>query len=426
MNYFDHSLHQGSSNREAQYRYRFNVKQASIGRRWQDQLLRSKTNSGDGQILPILANAITALRLAPEWQGALAFDEFRSNVVTLRRTPWGSRVDGGWTDHEDRLTAEWLQRQRILVSVETASQAVQTVAAERTVHPVREYLDGLTWDGTPRLDRWLSTYVGASESEYTFAVGARWMLSAVARIYEPGAKADCCLILEGPQGIKKSTALRTLAGEFFTDELADLGSKDAALQIRGVWIVEIAELDSLSRSAVASIKAFMSRTADRFRPPFGKRVIECPRQCIFAGPVNHTEYLRDETGARRFWPVHCDRIDVEALARDRDQLWAEARRRYSSGEKWWLETSALVDIAADEQASRYQADPWQEVIATWLDGQTSTSVPEVLNKCLPKPQAQWTQSNKTRVARCFRALGWERYRDRQGSRLEWRYRRAEA
>ena len=426
MNYFDHSLHQDSCHRDAQYRYRSNVKPASINRRWQDELLRSKANSSDSQILPILANAITALRLAPEWQGVLAFDEFRCNVLTLRPTPWGARIERGWTDHEDRLTAEWLQHQRILVSVEVASQAVQTVAAERTIHPVRQYLRELSWDGVPRLDGWLSTYLGAEEGDYTRAIGARWMISAVARIFQPGAKADCCLILEGPQGIKKSTALKTLAGEFFTDELSDLGSKDTALQVRGVWIVEIAELDSLSRSAVASIKAFMSRTADRFRPPFGKRVIECPRQCVFAGTVNHAEYLRDETGARSFWPVQCYCIDVEALARDRHQLWAEARHRHALGEKWWLDTSALVDIAAGEQSGRYQADPWEEVIAPWLAAKISTSVSEVLGKCLHKPHAQWTQSDKTRLARCFRALGWERYRDRQENRLEWRYRRAKA
>ena len=115
-----------------------------------------------------------------------------------------------------------------------------------------------------------------------------------------------------------------------------------------------------------SIKAFMSRTTDRFRPPFGKRVVECPRQCVFSGTVNHTEYLRDETGARRFWPVLCGSIDIDALARDRDQLWAEAKHRYSSGEKWWLDTSALVEIAAEEQAARYQGDPWEEIIGPWL------------------------------------------------------------
>jgi predicted P-loop ATPase len=393
------------------------------GLRWQDELLRSKVSS-ENSILPILANAITALRLAPEWRGLLAYDEFRCNVVALKPPPWSAVLQNEWTDQEDRLTAEWLQRHRILVSVEIASQAVQTVATQRRVHPLRKYLESLKWDGIPRLDRWLSTYLGVEASNYSYAVGSRWMLSAVARICHPGAKADCCLILEGPQGIKKSTALRTLAGEYFTDELADLGSKDAALQIRGVWIVEISELDSLAHSEIASIKAFMSRTSDRFRPPFGKRVIQSPRQCVFAGTVNHTEYLRDETGARRFWPVLCGSIDIEALARDRDQLWAEAKQRHSAGEKWWLDTSALVELAAEEQTARYQGDPWEEVIAPWLEVHTSTSVSEVLEKCLAKPQAQWTQADKNRVGRSLRALGWERYRERGRERLEWRWRMA--
>lgn len=126
----------------------------------------------------------------------------------IEPAPWGALPNNGWTDQEDRLTAEWLQHHRIFVSVEIASQAVQTVAAERRVHPVRQYLDRLQWDATPRLNRWLSKYLGVEESNYSYAVGSRWMLSAVARIYRPGVKADCCLILKGPQGIKKSTALR--------------------------------------------------------------------------------------------------------------------------------------------------------------------------------------------------------------------------
>jgi predicted P-loop ATPase len=189
--------------------------------------------------------------------------------VALKATPWGVVPKGEWTDHEDRRAAEWLQKQGILVSVEIAGQAVQTAARDHPFHPVRAYLDYLKWDGVERLDRWLSAYVGAQEMEYSRAVGSRWLLSAVARIFRPGAKADCCLILEGPQGIRKSTALRILAGEYFTDELADLGTKDAAMQTRGVWIIELSELDGLSHSDVARIKAFMSRTTDRFRPPMG-------------------------------------------------------------------------------------------------------------------------------------------------------------
>jgi predicted P-loop ATPase len=311
----------------------------------------------------------------------------------------------------------------VLVSVEVAGQAVQTAARDRPFHPVKAYLRGLHWDGVDRIASWLSTYLGAEDTEYSRAVGSRWLISAIARIFRPGAKADCCLILEGPQGIRKSTALRTLAGEYFTDELADLGSKDAAMQIRGVWIIELSELDSLSHSEVARIKAFMSRTTDRFRPPYGMRLVESPRQCIFAGTVNHSTYLRDETGGRRFWPIACGRIDVDALACDRDQLWAEAKVRFESGAVWWLDTADLVQMASDQQMERYEDDPWEEVIGPWIDARTSVSISEVLEKCLQKPQALWTQTDKNRAARCLRALDWERYRERHGSRLEWRYRK---
>ena len=205
-----------------------------------------------------------------------------------------------------------------------------------------------------------STYLGVEDTDYSRAVGSRWLISAVARIFQPGAKADCCLILEGLQGIRKSTALRTIAGEYFTDELADLGSKDAAMQTRGVWIIELSELDNLSHAEVARIKAFMSRATDRFRPPYGMRLVESARQCVFAGTVNHGTYLRDETGGRRFWPVVCGRIDVEGLGEVRDQLWAEAKARYQSGCPWWLDTPDLVQLASDQQEARYEGDPWEE------------------------------------------------------------------
>ena len=230
-------------------------------------------------------------------------------------------------------------------------------------------------------------------------------------------------ILEGPQGIRKSTALRTIAGEYFTDELADLGSKDAAMQARGVWIIELSEVDNLSHAEVARIKAFMSRTTDRFRPPYGMRLVESPRQCVFAGTVNHGTYLRDETGGRRFWPIACGRIDVHALAGDRDQLWAEAKVRFESGCVWWLDSPDLVQLASDQQEARYEGDPWEEVVGPWLESKQTTATSEVLEKCINKPQAQWTQTDKIRAARCLRSQGWVRYRERQGNRLEWRYRR---
>jgi predicted P-loop ATPase len=394
---------------------------------WRKDLLRARPpmNNNEGRILPVLANAIAAFRHAPEWGGVLAFNEFAFGTVALKPTPWAVVLTGEWTDHEDRLAADWLQKQGILVSVDVAGQAIQTAARDHPIHPVKSYLHGLKWDGVKRVDTWLSAYLGAENTEYARAVGSRWLLSAVARIFRPGAKADCCLILEGPQGIRKSTALKTLAGEFFTDELADLGSKDAAMQTRGVWIIELSELDSLSRSEVARIKAFMSRSTDRFRPPYGMRLVESPRQCVFAGTVNHSTYLRDETGGRRFWPIACGRIDVDALARDRDQMWAETRARFDAGAVWWLDSAELIRMASDEQTERYEGDPWEEVIGRWAEGRSNLSIGEVLELCLQKPQSLWTQSDKNRAARCLQFLGWERYRERQGARLEWRYRRRE-
>jgi hypothetical protein len=197
---------------------------------WRQGLIRGET----GKPRAVLANAICALENHPAWKDVLALDEFRFGVVTLSPPPWGGTPGAPWTDQEDRQTAQWLQHQDILVSVEIAGQAAETVAQIRRFHPVRNYLDQLQWDGVPRIDQWLTLYLGVEPSEYTNAIGARWLIQAVARIYRPGAKADCILILEGPQGIKKSMSLATIAEPWFADEISDLGSKDASLQTRGV------------------------------------------------------------------------------------------------------------------------------------------------------------------------------------------------
>ena len=211
------------------------------------------------------------------------------------------------------------------------------------------------------------TYLGAEDTPLNRAFGSRWMISAVARIMQPGAKVDHMLILEGPQGAKKSSALKVLAGaEWFTDELAEIGSKDAAQQMRGIWIIEIAELDAIGRAEVSRIKAFLTRTTDRYRPPYERYVVEVPRQCVFAGSVNPDTYLRDETGNRRFWPVRCGRIDLDALRRDRDQLWAEAVARYREGAIWWLDEPELIAEVKAEQDQRYHADAWDSRIDRWL------------------------------------------------------------
>jgi predicted P-loop ATPase len=389
---------------------------------WEVELIPGK----NGAAAALLVNAVRALRTAPVWRGVIWHDAFRNRTTLRGHAPWmaaGLSPDAPWTDRLDALTACWLQEHGIPVGDAIAGRAVATVAADSIFHPVLDYLVGCEWDGAPRLDAWLVDYLGSPDSPYGRAVGARWLIAAVARVMQPGCKADCALILEGPQGIKKSTALRTLAAPWFTDEISDLGTKDADMQLAGAWVVELAELDSISRGDVSRIKAFMSRTTDRFRPPYGHHVIEQPRQCVFAGTVNHNEYLRDETGGRRFWPIQCNTIRVDELSEARDQLWAEALHRYRADENWWLDTHTLTAAAEIEQGGRYQSDAWQALIDEFCASVETVSIGDLLKSALFLPIEKWGQPEQTRVARCLRAAGWERYQHRQGMQRTWRYRR---
>jgi predicted P-loop ATPase len=389
---------------------------------WRKGLIRN----AQGAPKALLANVITALRTAPEWEQRLSFNALSLTTELSAPPPWeaGSNVPWKprpWTPRDDVLAADWLQHSRIGVGVEVTQAAVEAVAQDHTFHPVQDYLNGLLWDGQERIGQWLTIYLGAERSAYVDAVGQRFLISAVARALQPGCKADHTLVLEGRQGIGKSTGCKALASPWYTDELADLGSREASLQVQGVWIVEISELDAMSRAEVSRIKAFLSRTTDRYRPPYGRRVVEVPRQCVFIATTNSDGYLKDETGGRRFWPVAVRRVDVDGLKRDRDQLWAEAVHRYRRGAPWWIDSSTLASDAAGEQATRYAGDPWHEAVSAFVGERKSVSLTEVLKDGLEIDRSRWTQVEQNRVARILKTLGYHRKQIRCGEARFWQY-----
>lgn len=372
-----------------------------IGPKWiEDIRLNSR-----GAPVPDAANVLIALRNDPVWRGRIKYDSFRQRPMLLAKPPWANghwRGPGLFTDADENNVLVWVQNAGIHCGIEAVRQALSILFDENHYHPVRDYIDSLIWDGKPRIANWLTYYLGVTPIEnYTDLVGQMWLISGIARIKQPGCMAKYCLILEGEQDLKKSTALETLGGEFYTDDVAELGSKDSAMQTGNAWIVELAELDSIRRAHISAIKAFISRKRDQFRPPYGHHVIDQPRQCILAGTVNPSgEYLTDDTGAARFWPVLCQGIDIDALTKDRDQLWAEARHKYEAGARWWPQNDLTVIAARGEQEARYSADTWEDDIRQWVDGNRGVIkiyVRDILATVFELPKKDHTKPLQTRV-----------------------------
>ena len=254
-------------------------------------------------------------------------------------------------------------------STQTVHTAVQTLANHHRFHPVRDYLDGLKWDGVSRIDSWLTQYAGADDSEYARAVGALVLVAAVRRVREPGCKFDEILVLENPeQGNNKSSALQVLAvkREWFSDNLPlGLSAKETIEALSGHWIIEASELHGMRKSDIDKVKAFASRDTDRARLAYDRAPTAAPRQCVIIGTTNNEQYLRDLSGNRRFWPVRIVRFDLEVLLRDRDQLWAEAAARETSGASIRL-PERLWAAAAREQQERVVENPFVSVLDSVL------------------------------------------------------------
>ena len=378
---------------------------------------------GDGKNpkpLPILANVMIALRADPALRDCIARDEMFCGVMLMEPIPKTDEPafeprpfnDDDATALQEYLQGEGLRR----ISKDTVHQAIGLRGRECAFHPVRDYLDSLKWDGKSRLDTWLTTYLDAELTSYTRVIGRKFLISMVARIMEPGCKADHMLVLEGPQGELKSTACAVLAGPWFSDCLPDISTKDAKQHLRAKWVVEVAEMHAVGKAEASLLKSFISRTTEQYRPSYGRIEVVEPRQCVFIGTTNKSLYLKDETGGRRFWPVKCGTINVDALEENRDQLFAEAAMLYRRGEVWWPNKEFERDYIQPEQEARYEADAWEDKIAEYLGGVTRTTLMQVATSSdsLGLKIERLGTSDQRRIIAIMTKLDWVQKRGKSG------------
>jgi putative DNA primase/helicase len=347
---------------------------------WLDELDLTKK----GLIKPSLANISLVLENDPQLKGAIAYNDFREELVRKAGTPWcecKNPVNGEpWRNEDDVQVKKFLEvNYKLSPQIARFTDAVSIAGYNNRFHPIKDYLESLKWDEKPRLDSLLTRYLGVVDNDYTSAVSRKILCAAVARIFEPGVKFDFVLILEGKQGKGKSTFIKTLGRHWFGDNISSFKGKDAVEGMQGVWIMELSELQAFGKAEIEHVKSFISRAEDRMRPAYARRVETFKRRCIFIGTTNDTEYLKDETGNRRFWPVQCEieKINISALEKEVDQLWAEAVAVWQKGEKLYLDKTEQEVIAQEEQSSRYADDVWKERIEHWLE----IPVPENHYKC---------------------------------------------
>lgn len=383
-----------------------------------------KVDKKTGGIKGDMHNLMLILENDEEVRGRLRYDELGKTVV----------VGGPFEGHSlDVLPAEvsfWLtSKHGIDAAPRTIEDALLAVARRHPFDPLKDHLRALEWDGVARLDYFLEAYMGVAPTEdprYVRAVSRRWLISLVARALRPGCKVDTVLVVEGPQGRYKTTAFEIIGERWFVGTAIAIGEKDGSMIASGAWIVELGELSSLKRAETDRVKQYLSASTDTFRLPYGRVVEHHPRRCVFVGTTNEDAYLKDSTGNRRYWPVACKRVDVEALRRDRGVLLAEAVRAFDAGERWWLteEESALAEIQGEE---RYEQDAWTDGIIEWTKNPRSPSGTEIpistaniLEHAVGKNKGQWNRWDENRVGSIMRRAGFIKHKGHGNIPRIWR------
>lgn len=333
---------------------------------WQSSLKRN----AQGLPYATATNAAIFLSSSDYWRGVLKYDEF-ADVIRWAGTPpeapfapkQGAEFD---MEMDVMYVAHWLSKNcGPVFNEDDTLKAVKRVAYRSKYNPLQDYLKGLKWDGKPRVDSWLRDYLDSGK--HVSHVGKWFLVAAVARAMQPGCKVDNMMVLEGAEGIGKSTATKLLVPneEWFSDGLPSLNDKYIGMWMQGKWIIELSELASLNHVTQDKVKKFMSQQVDHLRKPYSKQVLIRPRSCVFVGTTNRDQYLDDDEN-RRFWPVRCGKVDVDGLLAARDQLWAEAKHLYDDNVKWFPDTNEQAGMAS-EQGKRVETNiVWEEKISEYL------------------------------------------------------------
>lgn len=335
-------------------------------------------------------------------------DKIRWNELAYR-AEWNGKP----IEDTDLITIRvLLEAQQFEPNVGDVLPAVMAHAKRNVYHPVREYLSGLKWDGEFRLNRWLHLCMGAPDNKFTEIAGRKTLIAAVARAMKPGCKVDTVLILEGEQGIKKSSAIKRLFSDELTVDSVNLFDQHnkMVMAMMGSWVVEIAEFVAVLGKNPEHVKGLLSMQKDKVVLPYAKLPTEHARQCLFIGTINpgDTGYFTDGTGNRRYWPVPVTKADLALIEEIRDQLWAEAVEAYKWNEAWWLEGSDEEALAKLETALREEGDPWDEILSEKLiaNGIRETTITASLT-AIGVPNERMGKKESDRAAKCLRRLGFE-------------------
>lgn len=388
-----------------------------------------------GGIEPCRSNIAKILRMHPEWQGVIGYNEFAHQIEKLAPTPWGAEP-GPWDGADDSCLDEWLADQVdvLIKAMSTIAEGVSHAANSNRFHPVRQFLTGLApWDGQNRLDFYLSDITQTRNSDFMRLAGRYFLIAMVARIFRPGCKFDYMLVLEGNQGQGKSSFFRILADPWFSETPFDIGTNEGNMSIQGVWLQEMAEMGMFSRSDDMAFKTFLAIAKDKFRRPYDRRPVEAPRVCMFGGTTNLDQYLKDQTGNRRIWPVRCAEVDTDYLREIREQLFAEAIVAFNAGERFYPTPEEEALYFVPEQNSRLSVDAWEELIQLYVNDPTEqlrnfyTALDLLICACkVEKSKIDEANRMTSRVGRIMNKLGWERVREPSGRFRRWGYVRPEA